>query len=78
MNDTHPRIAARQLELMRRTSTQHRLELMSAYSSALIAQSRRSIAVRVPDALDAKLEWVRLNYGADLAERLRKHLHGTS
>ena len=78
MNDTHPHIAALQLELMRRTSTQRRLELMSAYSSELIAQSRRSIAARVPDALETKLEWVRLNYGADLAERLRKHLHGTA
>jgi hypothetical protein len=78
MNDTHPRVAELQVQLMCRTSTQRRLELMSAYSGELIAQSRRSIAARVPDALEAKLEWVRLNYGADLAQRLRKHLHGTA
>jgi hypothetical protein len=77
MNDTHPRIAALQLELIRSASTQKRLELMDRYSGELIALSQRTINARVPDAMEAKLEWVRLNYGLELAERLRKHLYAT-
>lgn len=78
MNDTHPKIAGLQLELMRAASPQQRLALMNAYSSELIALSRRTIAAQIPDALEAKLEWVRVHYGPELADRLRKHCHATA
>lgn len=78
MNDTHPSIQKKLLELMQATPTQKRLELMSAYSQELITLSKRTIAQRIPDAREAKLEWVRINYGTDLASRLRKHFHGTA
>ncbi len=76
-NDTHPSIAKKQLELMQNTTTQKRLELMSMYSKELILQSRRTIEKRIPNAEEAKLEWVKINYGTEIANRLRKHLNGT-
>ena len=78
MNDTHPKIAALQLELMRAASSAQRLALMNAYSSELIALSKRTIAARIPDVLEANLEWVRVHYGPELADRLRKHCYATA
>lgn len=78
MNDTHPSIAALQLELMRKASPQKRLELMQSFSSELIALSRKSLAARLGDEREVKLEWVRINYGADVAERIRKYLYATA
>jgi anaerobic ribonucleoside-triphosphate reductase len=60
---------------MRQTSTQKRLELMSGFSQELIDQSRHTLAQRMPQP-EANLEWVKANYGADIANRLRKYFDG--
>jgi hypothetical protein len=75
MNDTHPKTQAKLLELMRQTSSQKRLELMSLFSQELMTQSRRTLAQRMPQH-EANLEWVRINYGLDIANRLRKYFDG--
>jgi hypothetical protein len=73
MNDTHPRIAALQLELQRKRSPEERLRLAFAYSAYLINLSRGELEKRMSKT-EAKIEWVRINYGEKLAQAYRKAL----
>ncbi len=73
MNDTHPRIAALQLELQRKRLPEQRLRLALAYSAYLINLSRGELEKRM-SATEAKIEWVRINYGEKLAQRYRSAL----
>ena len=67
MNDTHPKIAALQLELQRKRSPDERLQLAFAYSAYLMNLSRCELEQRMSKT-DAKIEWVRINYGEQLAQ----------
>jgi hypothetical protein len=77
MNDTHPSIARKQIELLRAAGMDRRFELAVSMSSGVIRLSRLDIAARHPDwsEQDVKLEWVRLHYGDDLARRVRERLN---
>jgi hypothetical protein len=79
MNDTHPQIAALQLELQRQRSSDERLQLTFAYSAYLINLSRGELEKRMSKT-EAKIEWVRINYGERLARGYRVALreHGES
>ena len=67
MNDTHPKIAALQLELQRKRSPEERLQLAFAYSAYLMNVSRRELEQRISTTA-AKIEWVRINHGERLAQ----------
>ena len=71
LSDTDPQVARLQLELLRQKSPAYRLQLMSSMSALVIGLSRRNLEHRLGDAQAAKIEWVRLHYGAGMAEGLR-------
>ncbi len=70
MNDTHPSIEALQLELQRKRSPDERMRLAFAFSAYIINLSRAELEKRF-SKIEARIEWVRLNYGEDLAKRYR-------
>ena len=75
LTDTHPDAARVQLELMRAAGHERRSLLMNSFSQELIRASRlRLLQKHHGDELEAKLEWVRIQYGADLEQRVRKYL----
>jgi hypothetical protein len=76
LDDTHPAIAAKQLELLRRAGSERRAALARSLSRSVIDLSRRELAVRMPGATadEVRLRWVEHHYGADLAEGLRAYL----
>jgi hypothetical protein len=75
MNDTHPKMASFQLELVRNATHQRRTELMNAFSRDLINASRATLLKKHNgNELEAKLEWVRINYGVTIEQRIRKHI----
>jgi hypothetical protein len=75
MNDTHPKMAAIQLELVRNATHQRRSELMNEFSRDLINASRATLFQKHNgNELEAKLEWVRINYGVQIEQRIRKHI----
>jgi hypothetical protein len=70
MNDTPPSIEALQLELQKKRSPDERMRLAFAFSAYLINLSRNELEKRF-SKIEARIEWVRLNYGEDLAKRYR-------
>jgi hypothetical protein len=76
MNDTHPSMAAKQIELLRAAGESKRFRLAMNMSHAVICMSRRAIARANPTWNDqqVKLEFVRLHYGADLAQKVWDYL----
>ena len=63
----HPKIAALQLELMRKRSPAERLQLAFAYSAYLMNLSQRQLEQRMSKT-EAKIEWVRVHCGEQLAQ----------
>ena len=77
LSDTHPNAARVQLELMRHASHTRKSELMNRYSQELIRASRMNLLKKHHgNELEAKLEWVRIQYGADLEQKVRAYLAG--
>jgi hypothetical protein len=77
LSDTHPNAARVQLELMRIAGHERRSDLMNQYSQELIRASRlRLLHKHQGNELEAKLEWVRLQYGTDLGQKVRAYLAG--
>jgi hypothetical protein len=77
LSDTHPNAARVQLELMRGASHERRSELMNRYSQELIRASRSRLLLKHGgNEFEANLEWVRVQYGADLERKLRSYLAG--
>jgi hypothetical protein len=77
LSDTHPNAARVQLELIRAAGHERRSELMNQYSQELIRASRlRLLQKHQGNKLEAKLEWVRLQYGASLEQKVRAYLAG--
>lgn len=76
LSDTHPLMAAKQLELIRALSIERKLELTSAFSWDLIQASRRLISDEHPEwsDLEVKLHWAERHYGTELANRVRAYL----
>jgi hypothetical protein len=75
-SDTHPKMARKQIELLRRATTAQRFQLARSLTMTAIELSRRAIRKARPGASERELqiEFVRLHYGADLAERLERYL----
>lgn len=76
LSDTDPEAARVQLELMRRASPAHRLQLALSLSRAVIALSRDGLAQGSPGASETEigLRFVALHYGAALADEVRADL----
>lgn len=64
------------LELLRKAGTGRRAEMMRSLSASMIRLSRAAVARAHPEMTpdEARLEWVRLHYGEDLAARVRERL----
>jgi hypothetical protein len=77
VNDTDPRAAAIQLELLRRAGVEKRAAMAGALSHDVIDLSRRALRERLPrdtDEMELKLRWAEIHYGADLAGRVRAYV----
>ena len=76
MNDTSLKAEQVQLGLLRAAGVMRRVELVRNVSASVIEMSRRAIARCHPDwsELDVKLEFVKLNYGEAMADRVRHHI----
>ena len=76
VNDTHPAAAAFQLRLLRQAGPARRAQLCLSLSGSVIGRSRAALRATMPDACDREVElrWVELNYGAELADRVRRYL----
>lgn len=74
--DTHPKAAAVQLDLLRRSSVERRGALARSLSSTVIELSRRALRETMRSASDAEVlnRWVALSYGEDLASRIRSYV----
>lgn len=71
VDDTHPEAARVQIELLRRAGPVRRSSIALRLSSEVVARSRRALEGQPGDA---RLRWVELWYGADLAQRVREYL----
>ncbi len=73
LSDTHPEAARVQLELLRRAGPDKRFALACSLTQTVLCLCRRALAEANPglskDELD--LLFVELNYGRELAERVR-------
>lgn len=76
LTDTDPEAARVQMDLLRRASPARRLRLALSLSRSVLALSRGGIARRLPRASpeEVGLEFVRLHYGEDLADEVRRHV----
>jgi hypothetical protein len=65
-----------QLKLFRRATPAHRFALARSLSATMIELARTAIRRRHPewDDREVLLEFARVHYGAELAERVRAHL----
>lgn len=81
MNDTDPRAAAVQLDLLRHAGVERRAAMAMRLCDAVVELSRRALRDRSPAGLEEqelKLRWAELHYGADLARRVRAYLAATT
>jgi len=76
VNDTHPRAAEVQIELLRRATVARRFQLARALSEWTIQLSRRGLCETMPGAseLEVGLRFVELHYGPALAARVAAYL----
>jgi len=76
LTGTDTEAACVQMDLLRRASPARRLRLALSLSQSVLSLSRGGIARRLPGASsrDIGLEFVRLHYGEELADELRRHL----
>jgi len=71
-NDTHPSMAARQIELLRAAGPERRVAAAMAMSRTAIDASRDALRRLHPQLSEREMLrlWVALNYGEDLAKRV--------
>lgn len=76
-SDTSPAAARVQLELLRSSGLERRARLARSMSRTVIDLSRAALRERMPGASEREvlLRWVALNYGAELAEHVRRYVH---
>ena len=74
--DTHPDAEAVQIELLRRTSVSRRVAMVCSMTRLAVSSSRRACRRAHPELTERELDllFVELNYGSDLAQRLRRRL----
>ena len=64
------------MALLRRAPLERRAALVRSLSATTIELSRRALRLRMPAATDEDIldRWLCLNYGGDLARRVRRYL----
>lgn len=74
--DTHPEAERIQIELLRKATTERRLELGLSLSQTALRIARQAIAQANPLASEEqrKLLFVEITYGKELADRVRAYL----
>ena len=74
--DTSPEVERVQIELLRKAGKTRRLQLGLELSGEALEMAQRAIRRSHPDIseLDAKLLFVEVTYGKDLADRVRSQL----
>ncbi len=77
--DTSPQAEKVQVDLLRRAGPARRFALALSLSRTTIDLARMALKRRMPEATDQEilLAFLRLHYGADLAERVAKRLEET-
>ena len=75
-SDTSPEVERVQIELLRKAGKTRRLQLGLELSGEALEMAQRAIRRSHPDIseLDAKLLFVEVTYGKDLADRVRSQL----
>jgi hypothetical protein len=75
-SDTSPEADRVRIELLRRAGETRRFGLCRSLSETVVALSRRALRERMPGASEQEilLQWVTLQYGAPLAEGVRRRL----
>ena len=76
-NDTDPKVARMQIELIRQMSPARRLQIAASMSAMVVGLSRQTLEQKLGNSEAAKIEWVRLNYGLHLAEQLQASLENS-
>jgi hypothetical protein len=73
--DTSFEVREKQIELLREAPPWRRLQLALSLSRSAMGLSRRGIALAHPEWTEHErdMEFVRVHYGEDLAEDLRRH-----
>ena len=76
LTDTHPDADAVQIQLLRQASVAQRLNMMRSLTRVAVAGSRRACKKTHPEMTSEELDvlFVELNYGRDLAARVRQRL----
>ena len=76
LSDTHPDAERVQIELIRRKTVSERFALVRSLTAFVIDLSRRAVARANPDLDDdeLRLKFIEINYGAELAQRVRDYL----
>lgn len=77
MDDTHPQVRARQVELLRSFPPARRFVLACDLTHAALTWSRRAVRRTMPGATETEvlLRWIELTYGRELADRVRTSGH---
>lgn len=73
VEESHPATEDAQVEALRRMTGARRLEIMAALSATMMRLSRRALRRANPNATEheLKLLFIELNYGRELADRIR-------
>ena len=73
--DTHPEAERVQIELLRKAGMAKRISIAGRLSRSAIQLSRQAIRKANPTASETELHllFIELNYGKELADRLRAH-----
>ncbi len=76
LSDTHPDAERVQIELLRQATGAQKIAQLRSLTSLVIGLSRRAIARANPqlDHHEVDMLWVEINYGKDLAARLRSYV----
>ena len=75
-SDTSPEVERVQIEMLRKAGKSRRLQLGLQLSGEALEMAQRAIRRAHPELseLEAKLLFVEVTYGKDLADRVRSHL----
>jgi hypothetical protein len=75
-SDTHPDAERVQIELIRRKTVSERFAMVRSLTAFTADLSRRAIARANPglDDDELRLKFIEINYGAELAHRVRDYL----
>jgi hypothetical protein len=76
LTDTHPDAERVQIELLRKATGAQRIAKMRSLTSFVVGMSRQAAARANPGLTSREIDllWVKLNYGQELAGRLRDYL----